>query len=45
LLPDCHPRAREIAALAAADGLALAVAPEQALPVYLRDDVAVPSQY
>jgi len=44
LLPDCQSRAREIALLAAADGLARAVAPELALPVYLRDHVAVPSQ-
>jgi len=34
------PRAREIAALAARDGLAHAVPPEQAQPVYLRDEVA-----
>jgi hypothetical protein len=39
LLPDLHPRAREIAELAAADGLGCAVAPEGALPVYLRDRV------
>ena len=35
-----QPRAREIAALAARDGLAHAVPPEQAQPVYLRDEVA-----
>jgi tRNA threonylcarbamoyladenosine biosynthesis protein TsaB len=34
------PRAREIAQLAAADGLAQAVPAEQAQPVYLRDEVA-----
>jgi tRNA threonylcarbamoyladenosine biosynthesis protein TsaB len=34
------PRAQEIAQLAAADGLSTAVPPEQALPVYLRDEVA-----
>lgn len=39
LLPDLYPRAREIAELAVQDGLAAAVAPEQALPVYLRDRV------
>jgi tRNA threonylcarbamoyladenosine biosynthesis protein TsaB len=36
----CSPRAREIAQLAAADGLAHAVPAEQAQPVYLRDEVA-----
>lgn len=35
-----RPRAREIACLAAFDGLAAAVAPESAQPVYLRDEVA-----
>jgi tRNA threonylcarbamoyladenosine biosynthesis protein TsaB len=35
-----RPRAREIAELAAIDGLASAVAPESAQPVYLRDEVA-----
>jgi tRNA threonylcarbamoyladenosine biosynthesis protein TsaB len=35
-----RPRAREIAELAAIDGLANAVAPESAQPVYLRDEVA-----
>ena len=39
---DIHPRAREIALLAARDGLQIAVPPEQALPVYVRDNVAVP---
>jgi tRNA A37 threonylcarbamoyladenosine modification protein TsaB len=34
-----RPRALEIARLAAADGLAAAVAPEAAQPVYLRDEV------
>jgi tRNA threonylcarbamoyladenosine biosynthesis protein TsaB len=38
---EIHPRAREIAALAAADGLQVALPPEQALPVYVRDNVAV----
>ena len=37
---DFRPRAREIALLAASDGLASAVAADQAQPVYLRDDVA-----
>jgi hypothetical protein len=35
-----RPRAREIALLAAQDGLASALPAEQAQPVYLRDDVA-----
>jgi tRNA threonylcarbamoyladenosine biosynthesis protein TsaB len=35
------PHAREIARLAAHDGLALAVPAEQALPVYLRNNVAI----
>jgi tRNA threonylcarbamoyladenosine biosynthesis protein TsaB len=40
-----RPRAREIAQLAALDGETAAVAPEQAQPVYLRDEVAiVPNQ-
>jgi tRNA threonylcarbamoyladenosine biosynthesis protein TsaB len=38
---DVHPRAQEIALLAAGDGLHLAVPAEQALPVYVRDNVAV----
>ncbi len=38
---EIHPRAQEIALLAARDGLHLAVPPEQALPVYVRDNVAV----
>jgi tRNA threonylcarbamoyladenosine biosynthesis protein TsaB len=37
---DLHPRAREIACLAARDGLRAAVPAEQALPVYVRDNVA-----
>lgn len=41
VLPAIRPRAREIAMLAAHDGLACSVAPEQALPVYVRDNVAV----
>ena len=36
---DIHPGAREIAQLAAHDGLGLAVSAEQALPVYVRDNV------
>jgi len=44
LQPGLRPRAQEIARLAAADGLASAVAPEQALPVYLRDRVVGASQ-
>src|SRR5258705_227300 len=39
ILGRLAPHAREIAALAAHDGLALAVPAEQALPVYLRDNV------
>jgi tRNA threonylcarbamoyladenosine biosynthesis protein TsaB len=34
------PHAREVAALAAADGLSAAIRAEDAAPVYLRDDVA-----
>lgn len=37
---DFRPRAREVALLAAQDGLASAVPAEQAQPVYLRDEVA-----
>jgi tRNA threonylcarbamoyladenosine biosynthesis protein TsaB len=37
---DLRPRAREIALLAAQDGLASALPAEQGQPVYLRDDVA-----
>lgn len=40
VFPDLRPRAREIALLAAQDGLASALPAEQAQPVYLRDDVA-----
>ena len=36
-----HPRAREIALLAVHDGLERAVPPEQAVPAYVRDNVAV----
>lgn len=42
VFPLLRPRAREIAVLAAQDGLRCAVAPEQAQPVYLRDEVALP---
>lgn len=43
LLPlECAPRARDIAQLAALDGLAAAIPPERAQPVYLRDNVASP---
>ena len=37
-----RPRALEVAQLAALDGLATAVAPDAAQPVYLRNDVATP---
>jgi len=43
VLPEARPRAAEIAALAAHDGLGAAAAPERAQPVYVRNDVAVPS--
>lgn len=38
-LAHLAPRAREVAWLAAQDGMAAAVAPEEAQPVYLRDQV------
>jgi tRNA threonylcarbamoyladenosine biosynthesis protein TsaB len=41
LHPQLGPHAREIALLAAHSGLAAALPPEQAQPVYLRNDVAV----
>jgi tRNA A37 threonylcarbamoyladenosine modification protein TsaB len=45
LFGHLRPRAREIAELAAIDGLAGAVAPEAAQPVYLRNEVAaLPAQ-
>jgi len=37
-----RPRALEVAKLAALDGLAAAIAPDAAAPVYLRNDVATP---
>jgi tRNA threonylcarbamoyladenosine biosynthesis protein TsaB len=40
LYPQLRPRAQEIVLLAAQDGLGCAIPPEQAQPVYLRDDVA-----
>jgi tRNA threonylcarbamoyladenosine biosynthesis protein TsaB len=40
---DLRPHAREVAQLAARAGLAAARPPEDALPVYLRDDVATPA--
>ena len=44
LLPDLLPRAREVVRLAAAEHAAgRLLAPEQALPVYLRDNVARPA--
>jgi tRNA threonylcarbamoyladenosine biosynthesis protein TsaB len=40
-LPECYPRAREVAVLATRSlQRGEAVAPEQALPVYVRDEVA-----
>ncbi len=41
LLPEARPRAQEIAVLAAHEGLAAALPAEQALPVYVRNKVAV----
>jgi tRNA threonylcarbamoyladenosine biosynthesis protein TsaB len=41
---DLRPHAREIAQLAAGAGLAAARPPDEALPVYLRDNVATPAQ-
>jgi tRNA threonylcarbamoyladenosine biosynthesis protein TsaB len=41
LLPEARPRASEIAKLAAHVGLRAALSPEQAQPVYVRNDVAV----
>jgi tRNA threonylcarbamoyladenosine biosynthesis protein TsaB len=43
VLPELRPHAREIASLAAEEGLSAAVPPAQALPVYLRDRVTSPS--
>jgi len=39
--PDLTPHAREIAVLAAHEGLGRAVPPDQAQPVYIRNDVAI----
>lgn len=41
LWPDARPRAQEIAALAAYDGMGSALPAERALPVYVRNNVAV----
>ncbi|HWG77359.1 MAG TPA: tRNA (adenosine(37)-N6)-threonylcarbamoyltransferase complex dimerization subunit type 1 TsaB [Steroidobacteraceae bacterium] len=41
-LPQLQPRAREIAWLAAQDGMGAAMSAEQALPVYVRDRVTAP---
>ena len=41
--PELRPRAREIVELAAQKGLAEAIAPEHAQPVYLRDRVTTRS--
>jgi tRNA threonylcarbamoyladenosine biosynthesis protein TsaB len=43
-LPGCHSRAEDIARLAVHEGLSRAVPAEQALPVYVRDNVAVPGR-
>ena len=43
LRADARPRAREIAHLAIHDGMRAALPPEQACPVYVRNDVAVAS--
>ena len=43
LRADARPRAREIAQLAVHDGMRVALPPEQACPVYVRNDVAVAS--
>lgn len=40
VMPELLPRAAEIAALAERDGLASAIAPELAVPVYVRNNVA-----
>ena len=39
LQPELRPHAREIAAIAAEEGLSAALPPERAEPVYLRDQV------
>ena len=41
LMSEARPRAQEIAALAAHDGMATALPAEQALPVYVRNKVAI----
>lgn len=43
LLPQLRPHAREIASIAAEEGLSAAVSPGEGLPVYLRDRVTSPS--
>ncbi len=43
LLTAARPRAREIAQLAVHDGMHVALPPEQALPVYVRNNVAMTS--
>jgi tRNA threonylcarbamoyladenosine biosynthesis protein TsaB len=45
LYPQLRPRAREIALLAAQDGMGCAIAAEHAQPVYLRDNVAQPPSH
>lgn len=43
--PQCYPDARDVAALAAAGGLARALPPERLEPVYLRNRVAARPEY
>jgi tRNA threonylcarbamoyladenosine biosynthesis protein TsaB len=44
-LPQLQPRAREIARLAAQDGMTAAISAEEALPVYLRDRVTATASH